>query len=615
LNEMKIIKMLVIAAITIIAAIALMIWGLFELLGAWAWLIIILIIIIGIIAAIFLGPEIAAAAAMGAEGIASAGEIEGIAKTINATGGGNKSSSEVGGTSVSSRIAKAGKSVLGGGKKITEAGVKFATSYNTVGILIVLTLGILTWVYLDKFVETKTWVSILTSFSIILFFALLFKSARKPALETFGLFILIFGVPLIFYSTYYFFSDFNPIFMLFIMAFWFLLAFIIGTALFDPEHKNKAGVYFFLFNLIVYSVIMIPITSSFMFAMLEDDSPLKYAVENQQKELGNVWNKIIFGTKRAQMEAKRQVRIVKGDYEAGVEAQSEKPLGIFLENTGTNSPVRQGEDLKIFGYIKAVTPNPQDVFKINAQCYPLSFKESKNNAAFYPPGDELSSNDYKSIDCKISTAGAKGTLGSGNQQVVLETTFDFKTSSLVKTYFMEQDVIRSYRMQNLDPLDEYQIRDKNPVAIYTGGPLMVGMRAGLLQPIPLVKESTTGPSLDITLDRTAQWPEGELMKINKLTVYLPPGLKLVDTSATCHYEAGSQVCDLKPEKYIESEIDKPIIMPNKKLRFETKIDSVDKLLGGAPLAVNSFRVDVEYTFRIKKTFDVRVTQISTGASV
>ncbi len=102
------------------------------------------------------------------------------------------------------------------------------------------------------------------------------------------------------------------------------------------------------------------------------------------------------------------------------------------------------------------------------------------------------------------------------------------------------------------------------------------------------------------------------MKINKLTVHLPPGLKLVDAKAVCREELGSQICDLNAEEYIKSEANKPLILPAK-LRFDTRLDgSIDKLLGGAPLAVHSFKLDSEYTFRIKKTFDVRVIH-ETGA--
>lgn len=405
----------------------------------------------------------------------------------------------------------------------------------------------------------------------------------------------------------------NPIVMVIIVLFWIAFVFIATQSAYQNK-KSALPLLLVLFNIAIYVLLMWPLTSQMLFAGFQVDAPIRNAVESQQAEWGNIWENLGTSLSKAEMEARRQINMASGNYEAGVEAQSQKPLGIFLENTGTNSPIRYPGDLnlKIFGYIKAITPNPQDKFKISAECYGVSSKDKKHRATFYPPGDELESNDYKSVDCLVPISDLS--LATANTQAVLETTFDFKTSAFVKTYFMEQDVIRSYRMQNLDPLKEYGIEDKNPVAVYTGGPLMVGMRAGAQQPVPLVNDPSvnSGPSLDITLDRTAQWPEGELMKINKLTVHLPPGLKLVDAKAVCREELGSQICDLNAEEYIKSEANKPLILPAK-LRFDTRLDgSIDKLLGGAPLAVHSFKLDSEYTFRIKKTFDVRVIH-ETGA--
>lgn len=397
----------------------------------------------------------------------------------------------------------------------------------------------------------------------------------------------------------------NPIVMVIIVLFWIAFVFIATQSAYQNK-KSVLPLLLVLFNIAIYVLLMWPLTSQMLFAGFQVDAPIRNAVENQQAEWGKIRENLGTSLSKAGMEARRQINMASGNYEAGVEAQSQKPLGIFLENTGTNSPIKYPGDLslKIFGYVKAITPNPQDKFKISAECYGISSKDKTHKATFYPPGDELESNDYKSVDCIVPIEELS--LATANTQAVLETTFDFKTSAFVKTYFMEQDVIRSYRMQNLDPLKEYGIEDKNPVAVYTGGPLMVGMRAGLLQPVPLVADSKAGPSLDITLDRTAQWPEGELMKINSLTAYAPVGLKIKGKGVSCGQDNDPQKCTIDVNEYVKSEEGKALILP-KSFRFETEVDSnIQQILGGAPLAVHSFKLDAEYTFRIKKTFDVRV---------
>jgi hypothetical protein len=503
-----------------------------------------------------------------------------------------------------------------GSKKAISSVIGFLTHEKLGRFFLACLFSFVVFIISQRFIK---FVWPLSLFWTVLIFALVILGVSFGA-NSVILILSIIGLPLLFIllgSTLPNFSPLfklNPIVMVVIVLFWIAFVFIATQSAYQNK-KSALPLLLVLFNIAIYALLMWPLTSQMIFAGFQIDAPIRTAVTDQQAEWGNIWENLGTGLTKARMEAQRQVNIASGNYEAGVEAQSKKPLGIFLENTGTNSPIRYPGDLnlKIFGYIKAVTPNPEDKFKISSECYGVASKETKNKATFYPPGDVLEANDYKSVDCLVPISQLS--LITANTQAVLETTFDFKTSSFVKTYFMEQDVIRSYRMQNLDPLDEYQIQDKNPVAVYTGGPLMVGMRAGAQQPVPLVKDdpSGPGPSLDITLDRTAQWPEGELMKVNKLTVYLPPGLKFVNAKANCRDEADSQVCELNPGEYVKSETDKPIMMPIK-LRFETKLDSgIDELLGGAPLAVHSFKLDTEYTFRIKKTFDVRVTH-EAGAS-
>lgn len=501
-------------------------------------------------------------------------------------------------------------------KEFISKGLEFLTHEKLGRFLLACLFAFIVYIISQRFIKFVWPLSLAWT---VLIFVLIIVGVSFGA-NSVILILSIIGLPLLFIllgSTLPSFSPLfklNPIVMVIIVLFWIAFVFIATQSAYQNK-KSVLPLLLVLFNIAIYVLLMWPLTSQMLFVGFQIDAPIRNAVESQQVEWGKIWENLGTSLSKAGMEARRQINMASGNYESGVEAQSQKPLGIFLENTGTNSPIKYPGDLnlKIFGYIKAVTPNPKDVFKINAECYGILSKDNKDKrhkATFYPPGDELSANDYKSVDCSIPISELSGT--TANTQVVLETTFDFKTSSFVKTYFMEQEVIRSYRMQNLDPLDEYQITDKNPVAVYTGGPLMVGMRAGLLQPVPLVADSKVGPSLDITLDKTAQWPEGDLIKINSLIVYAPVGLKIKGKGVSCGQDNNPQKCKIDVNEYVKFEEGKPLNLP-KSFRFETEIDSIQQILGGAPLAVHSFKLDAEYTFRIKKTFDVRVVH-ETGAS-
>lgn len=407
------------------------------------------------------------------------------------------------------------------------------------------------------------------------------------------------------------FPTLNPLFVLIFMVFWIFLAFITASQMFSQSKQKAFPTLILFYNVMIYVLLMIPLTSAVLFSAFQVDSPVRIAAESQQIEWEKIWFGVTQGVERAQSEAQRQINIATGNYEEGVESASQKPLGIFLENVGTNSPVKLGENLKIFGYLKAMTLSPSDKFAISANCYPALQPNNKSEASFIPEGKILYSGDYKSVDCEILSAN----IGPGLSQVVLETIFDFETNTFVKNYFMEQSVLRAYRGQGLDPLDEYKIVDKNPIAMYTGGPLMIGMRASAQQPVPLVEESKVGPRLDVTIDKNVAWPEGELLRVNKVVIYVPNGLKPVGDSENepkCNPapDGVSKMCEMNVEKLVISSPDKPLVLP---VRFavNTKIDEggIQKIMGGSPLAVHSFKVDVEYTVRVRKAFDVQVDNI------
>jgi hypothetical protein len=181
---------------------------------------------------------------------------------------------------------------------------------------------------------------------------------------------------------------------------------------------------------------------------------------------------------------------------------------------------------------------------------------------------------------------------------------------------MEQERIRSYRRQQIDPLDAFQIADKNPVAIFTNGPLKVGMGAGQ-QPIPLVtevgEESQFGPTLGITLDRN--WIEGELDEVNSISITVPPGLKMLDVSGVPAKRCsggGEQehTCVIDGED-LKRLFRKPVTTP-KTVRVSTAITNIQTVLANAPLAIRSFKATVEYKYIIKKTVGVTVRAPKVG---
>ncbi|VVB81458.1 Uncharacterised protein [uncultured archaeon] len=356
-----------------------------------------------------------------------------------------------------------------------------------------------------------------------------------------------------------------------------------------------------LVNILFFSLIIV---TPGLFA--PPNSPLSAAIESQRQAWYDSYNYVFKAGQQVAKGLETQIYIATGDYEQGVETQSQKPLGVFLENIGVTSPVVQlGDKIDVYARLRVESFKTGGNLTVNVKCYPEGVDFAKGNIT---PRARFSVEEYEmqEIDCIINSADA----GLGSPLIVLETSFDFTTSAFLKSYFMDQETIRSMRRNQVDPLDAFKITDKNPVARFTGGPLMIGMGAGQ-QPVALVKDSSDnfGPTLSITLDKN--WAEGEFGNVTSLSIIVPPGLKIedVDGEKVSNCVGGKdkeQTCVL--DGVILSKLFKPPVATPKTVRVHTKLEDMNVLLANAPLAIRSFKTTVTYSYVVKKKIGVNVQQ-------
>ncbi|MCX6707530.1 MAG: hypothetical protein NT001_05325, partial [Candidatus Woesearchaeota archaeon] len=249
-----------------------------------------------------------------------------------------------------------------------------------------------------------------------------------------------------------------------------------------------------------------------------------------------------------------QIQYATGDYyTANVDENQKEPIGVYLENIqAANDKFFEYETVTIWGVIRAKTMDPEKAITISTICYATKPKPEVSNPSMSisdmsktnhlgiegvdftkldvvqgdadPTGTDKSFNmvvsvmDEKDLNCEF----APNALSEGSWTVYFSSTFNFDTYSYLKTYFMDQERMRAIRRQNKDPLDEYQIADKNPTAVYTQGPIMIGMQ--VTQPlIGLDRQNKNELRLGITLEN--QW-QGRLKKINDLVIKVPPSMSI-----------------------------------------------------------------------------------------
>jgi len=296
-----------------------------------------------------------------------------------------------------------------------------------------------------------------------------------------------------------------------------------------------------------------------------------------------------------------------GDYEQGVEAQSEKPLGIFLENVAPTSryiTLTSGDEkVDVFGRLRAELFGVDKPLKVNLSC---RVEGTDKKGKIVPEKDiEIFQFEARDFDC-IFDASA---IGVSTANIIVESSFDFETSGFLKSYFIEMNRSRALDRemipQGKTALDAFGISDKNPVAVFTGGPVKIGMGIGK-QPFSVSETTGVGPTLTLTIDNN--WIDGKLTNITHLEITAPKGVILTDVDGRvfndCKLVKTEHVCLITGNELIKI-FGKKVSTP-KTVRIHSKVRDFNALFEGAPLAIRSFKVNIKYVYTNSKTVQVGI---------
>ncbi|MEM3154935.1 MAG: hypothetical protein QW165_05245 [Candidatus Woesearchaeota archaeon] len=399
------------------------------------------------------------------------------------------------------------------------------------------------------------------------------------------------------------------------VAKWAILVWLIMyTALFFSILGARKGLGVLMFNALIFGLLF----TGFYNGMFQPETPLYVALQGQQSAWKELYGDIRGAGEEVAVGFKRTFFSSIGDYELGIEENRERPLGVYLADVGVASEqVSLDGTVQVFATLRSLSFKTDKDLEITLDCYEEGKQDMPDKHGTITPQAKylLAAEQERPVNCNIDATD----LGPGSHTISLEATFEFPTSAFVKTYFMEQGSIRSYKQQHPEegsnPLDEFGITDKSPVAVFTGGPLYIGMGTGA-QPIALPETENYGPTLTVTLDRNAGWSDGELLSVQKFMVSAPTGLKITRIAGRpveqyCRVQNGEDTCVLdNPEilNHLFPPIEKPIRL-KKNIRVETMIADRAALMANAPMSMRSFKVTVDYTYRIKKSASVIVREL------
>jgi len=290
-----------------------------------------------------------------------------------------------------------------------------------------------------------------------------------------------------------------------------------------------------------------------------------------------------------------------GEYfEGEVQEAAEKKLGVYLEEfRSVATTYTEGEPIILYAKIRAETLTDKPI-TVKVDC-------SMDNK----PADEtipystftVDKFAIENIDCKFF-AEDKTKYPAGNYRAKFTAGFDFTTNAFIKAYFMNQEKIRDFKLQNIEPTEHFGF-EKRPKAVYSAGPIMIGMDLGEM-PLGIRETTSYGPTIGVTIEN--MW-NGKIKKLKNITIMTPGEIKQnningkVEPTNCEGCERGSKECvcnyDLSNLGGIK---DQNIIM----LRVYTTIIDPETLIGAAPVSFKSFRISTDYDYAIEEEMGIKI---------
>lgn len=325
--------------------------------------------------------------------------------------------------------------------------------------------------------------------------------------------------------------------------------------------------------------------------------------------------------KKLAEETERALAAAKGDYYTGrVDSASKKRLGVYLDRFRAADPYFY-ENSPVTAYVtmKAETidiPLDIDVTCEATQTALLADKGPIKADRILPQSyfNVITSDQYD-IDCIWN----KGKLEKGSHNLEFKAAFDFTTRAYKRAYVMSRDRYREYRRQNTDPLKGVSPRD--PPAIYTTGPVRIGMGVGPTQPIALGEQGDNLQPWGITIDNA--W-EGKITEVKNVLIFVPEGLKVIDPTGEKLWE--KRDCTIVPLEEREA-CDDTLVdvyqlsekertkreyknLTTKSIRVYLEIVNPQKVIGASPIAVQNFKASIQYRYELKRKLPITIRELT-----
>jgi len=300
-----------------------------------------------------------------------------------------------------------------------------------------------------------------------------------------------------------------------------------------------------------------------------------------------------------------------GYYKGRVEENVNEPLGVYFENIRAASPrFYTDESAEVWGTLTTKTLDQDEPVNLSVTC-----KTKEKIPGMVNTLPEAKFKIYTAEEEAVSCKFKPGDLGKGTHEIELNAKFNFKTLAFLKSYFMDRERLRSLRRENIDPLKQYGITERNPVALFTNGPVRIGMETNV-PPIGISSDEPSNPYLGITVEN--QW-NGQVSEIKELIVQIPKSMEFIDNCDNRFDLIQPRTLDDNDyNTYILNDIgrrafktpiggeDSDVNLQYRSIRCLMRIPNVEDVLGQTPVATHFFRTSVTYDYELKEKIKVNV---------
>ena len=254
-----------------------------------------------------------------------------------------------------------------------------------------------------------------------------------------------------------------------------------------------------------------------------------------------------------------------GLYRGNVEKNRYESLGVYFNNIRAADPrYYTDEPITVWGTIRSKTY--QDAVIVNFSCYRWK-GDKKIPADKTVPDFEFPIFTLEELDTQCTFLPHFGDeekeIKPGQNTITFSAEYNFGTDAYIKAYFIDRDRFRASARENIDPLTQYGIKEKNPVPVFTNGPVEIG-----IEQLPLITVSeqyNIKPSIGITLTNRKEitdkdknlitrW-DGKIKNITELVLLVPPGVEISNFELCKSKDPAEKLecpCTMPFEEYTET---------------------------------------------------------------